>query len=300
MAWASEKLFNFAADRTMPRWGKPDMTTPYRQLHRTRRASTNEDDNNNAEPRRVVLFADTFNRYFDPDTVAASAAVLDHLGYEVVTLQPADGKRALCCGRTFLSAGLMDQARVEARRMLAAVRPHLAAETPVVGLEPSCLLTLRDEYLSLDLGEEAVKLVENSYLLEEFLANEVQSGHLSGALGQLEGNAHIHGHCHQKAFDTFQPMLNCLAMIDGLTVKPIESGCCGMAGAFGYFRDTAGISRDMAELSLLPAIRKTDPADIIVANGFSCQHQIADGSGRTAVHFARVLARALENELHAT
>jgi len=299
MAWLSEKLVGLSADRALPQWRKPGAATPYRQLHRTRQGPPGEDEND-PKSRRVVLFADTFNRYFEPDTAAAAAAVLDHLRYDVTILAPADGKRPVCCGRTFLSAGLVDQARTEAHRMLDAVRPHLAAKIPVIGLEPSCLLTLRDEYLSLGLGAEAEQLAAQSFLLEEFLVREVEAGRLDGRLGHIHGVAHVHGHCHQKAFDAFQPVTDILAMVDGLTVHPIASSCCGMAGAFGYGRDTHSVSRDMAELSLLPAVRKAGPEDIIVADGFSCQHQIADGSGRSALHVARVLARALENDLNSS
>ncbi|MGI9405387.1 MAG: FAD-binding and (Fe-S)-binding domain-containing protein, partial [Hyphomicrobiaceae bacterium] len=295
-AWISEKVLGLAASRPIPVWQPAGARATYRALHRSRRQAdcAGESDPQNLGP--VVMFADTFNRYFEPDTIAAASGVLEHLGYEVIGLTPTDGKRPVCCGRTFLSSGLIDQARVEAQRFLSAVRPHLEAGTAIVGLEPSCLLTLRDEFLSLGLGDEAEQLSRKAVLLEEFLMAEIEAGHLPGSFGRIEGAAHVHGHCHQKAFGAFSAVTDVLEMIDGLDVRPVESSCCGMAGAFGYHRDTQSVSMEMAELSLLPTVRKTAVHDIIVADGFSCQHQIAGGTGRTAVHAAKVLARALQNE----
>ena len=292
-AWLSEKLVGLARGRPLPRWESPGFVRGYETLMRTRRPGAED----NANPPRVVLFADTFNRYFAQSTVAAAEAVLKHLGYDVVALAPIDGKRPLCCGRTFLSAGMVEEARAEARRLLAAVRPHIVAGVPIVGLEPSCLLTLRDEFLSLGLGKEAEQLSEQAFLLEEFLSREMKAGRLTGRLGKLERTVHVHGHCHQKAFGAFDAVTEVLDAIEGLDVKPIESSCCGMAGAFGYGHETEAVSRDMAELSLLPAIRAAHEDDLIVADGFSCQHQISDGTDRKANHVAKVLAMALENEV---
>jgi Fe-S oxidoreductase len=204
----------------------------------------------------------------------------------------------LCCGRTFLAAGRVDEARQEARRMLVALGPHVAKGRSIVGLEPSCHLTLRDELLALRLGEDATALSRSAVLFGEFIAREHRAGRLQLALRPLaQKRALLHGHCHQKAFDALQPTLDALRLVPELAVDVVESSCCGMAGSFGYERAHFDVSMRMAELALLPAVRAADASTLIVADGTSCRHQIADGtrgSGpREAVHVARVLASAL-------
>jgi Fe-S oxidoreductase len=184
--------------------------------------------------------------------------------------------------------------------MLDALSPHVARGTAIVGLEPSCLLTLRDEFVALGLGERARTLASRAMLIEEFLVLENEAGRLDLPLGALaERRALVHGHCHQKAFDAAGAVVTALRWIPGLDVEAIESSCCGMAGAFGYGVDHYDVSMRMAELSLLPAVRTAAADTLIVADGTSCRHQIADGtraSGpRDAVHAIRVLARALRN-----
>jgi Fe-S oxidoreductase len=242
----------------------------------------------------VVLLADTFNIYFEPDNARAALRVLEAAGYRVHLPAVAGERRPLCCGRTFLSAGLVDQARAEARRTIAALLPFVARGVPVIGLEPSCLLTLRDEYLSLLPAAEAGLLAEHSFLFEEFLAREHKAGRLTLKLRALrEKTALVHGHCHQKAFGLVGDVAAVLRLVPDLKVEMIESSCCGMAGAFGYEAEHFEVSMKMAELNLLPAVRKADAGTLIVADGTSCRHQIADGAGRAALHVARVLAQAL-------
>ncbi|HYZ33021.1 MAG TPA: heterodisulfide reductase-related iron-sulfur binding cluster, partial [Crenalkalicoccus sp.] len=194
--------------------------------------------------------------------------------------------RPLCCGRTWLAAGLVEQARAEARRTLAALS---ASDAPVIGLEPSCLMTLRDEFLSLLPGAEAERLAGRALLLSEYLAREKPALPLRPVVPA----AHIHGHCHQKAFGAFPAAVAALSAIPGLKVAPIASSCCGMAGSFGYEAAHQEVSRAMAELSLLPAVRAAPAEDLIVADGTSCRHQIRDLAGRTALHSVRVLEMAL-------
>ncbi len=168
----------------------------------------------------------------------------------------------------------------------------LAGDRPVVGLEPSCLLTLRDEFGSLLPGAESRALADRSMLIGEFLQR-----HAPGlALKPLAGTAHVHGHCHQKAFGAFPDALAALRRVPDLAVQPITSSCCGMAGAFGYGADTQDASRAMAESGLLPAVRAAAAEDIIVADGTSCRHQIADLGGRKAVHSVQVIERALAGD----
>jgi Fe-S oxidoreductase len=164
----------------------------------------------------------------------------------------------------------------------------------VVGLEPSCLFTFRDELLSLRRDDEAKKLSANAFLFEEFLAAEAEAGRLNLPLAPIADKALLHGHCHQKSFGAMPQVAEVLKLIPGLDVSLIDSSCCGMAGAFGYGADTYDASIAMAELSLLPAVRKAAGDTIIVADGTSCRHQIADGTGRQASHVARVLAMSLD------
>jgi Fe-S oxidoreductase len=206
-----------------------------------------------------------------------------------------DHGRPLCCGRTFLSAGLVDQARVELDRLVASFAPFAARGVPIVGLEPSCLLTLRDELLSLRSDNDAKTIGAHAMLFEEFLVREAEAGRLQLPLGPVASKAMVHGHCHQKSFGAFKPVEQALRLIPDLAVETVESSCCGMAGAFGYCADTYQASIEMAELSLLPAVRRADDATLIVADGTSCRHQIKDSTKREALHVARVLAMSLDN-----
>jgi Fe-S oxidoreductase len=202
--------------------------------------------------------------------------------------------RPLCCGRTFLAAGQVDEAKREARRLLAALAPFIERKVPIVGLEPSCLLGLRDEYLVMGLGEQASKLAASALTIEEYLAREHAAGRLRLRLKPLpHARALLHGHCHQKAFDAMRPVEAVLRLIPNLKVETIESSCCGMAGSFGYEAAHVEMSMKMAEASLLPAVRAADENALIVADGTSCRHQIADGAAREALHVVRVLERAL-------
>jgi len=241
--------------------------------------------------REVALLVDTFNRYFEPENARAAVRVLQAAGYRVHVARPRDESRPLCCGRTFLSAGLVEEARTEARRLLQAVAPWLEHGIPVLGLEPSCLYTLRDEYSVLLPGTEA--LGRSAMLFEEFLAREADAGRLALKLKPVAAQALLHGHCHQKAFGAMTAVERSLKLIPGLEVKAIETSCCGMSGSFGYEAEHYEVSMKMAEASLLPAARAASSDALLVAGGTSCRHQIAHGAGRPAQHVARVLERAL-------
>ncbi len=241
--------------------------------------------------REVMLLVDTFNRYFEAENARAAIRVLQAAGYRVHAAYPVLGEQPLCCGRTFLAAGMIEEAKTEARRMLEALGPWLAHGLPVVGLEPSCLLTLRDEYSVLLPGAGA--LAKSALLFEEFLAREADAGRLKLALKPIAGEALLHGHCHQKAFGAMGAVERALKLIPELKVKTIDSSCCGMAGSFGYEAEHYEISMKMAEADLLPAVRKAAPGALIVADGTSCRHQIGHGAKREAFHVARVIERAL-------
>lgn len=241
----------------------------------------------------VVLFADTFNRYFERENIDAAQAVLSAAGYRVHFATPADGGRPLCCGRTFLSVGKVAEARREMERTLAALAPYAEQGMPLIGLEPSCLFGFRDEIPSLLRTDLARRVAGNALLFEEFLAREKAAGKLNLRLAPANKRALLHGHCHQKSFDTMTAIEATLKLIPELEVETIESSCCGMAGSFGYHADTIDVSRAMGELSLLPAVRQAPDDALIVADGTSCRHQIHDGAGREAIHVARVLAMSL-------
>ena len=178
--------------------------------------------------------------------------------------------------------------------MLDAFLPYVKRGVPIVGLEPSCLLSLRDEFLQYGYGEDARRVAQSAFLFEEFLVRENEAGRLNLPLRALDARvAWVHGHCHQKAFDAFRPVQTVLGWIPELDVRPIESSCCGMAGSFGYEAEHYETSTAMAELSLLPAVRQAGAGDLIVADGTSCRHQIHDGAQRDALHVARVLEMAL-------
>ncbi|MGE5160103.1 MAG: FAD-binding and (Fe-S)-binding domain-containing protein, partial [Betaproteobacteria bacterium] len=286
----SERIAGLSAQRTLPQW----RSDTFLSSKAAQAAAVDAPD--------VVLLVDTFNNYHEPENAHAALRVLQAAGYRVAVARAAAGdaerERPLCCGRTYLGAGLVDEAKREARRMVEALAPHVAAGATVVGLEPSCLLSLRDEFLVMDLGGAAAKLSARALMFEEFLAREEKAGRLKLALKALpQKRVLVHGHCHQKAFDAMSPVIAVLKLVPGMQVEVIESSCCGMAGSFGYEAAHYDVSMKMAEQSLLPAVRKAGADTLVVADGTSCRHQIADGTRSTgrreALHVARVLAQAL-------
>ena len=247
-----------------------------------------------AADKGVVLFADTFNAFFESDNLRAAVRVLQAAGYTVHAAQKGAGEDgALCCGRPLMAAGLAAQAKANGRALVDALLPFARRGLAIVGLEPSCLLTLRDELLTMGLGEDAQAVASRALLLEEFLAAEARAGRFAPRLRAAAAPLLVHGHCHQKAFGAVQPVLEVLKLIPGAQPELIESSCCGMAGLFGMEAEHVDVSLQMAEAALLPAVRAA-PGAIVVADGTSCRHQIADGAGRQALHVARVLADHLE------
>ena len=284
----SDAIAQFAAERPLPKWRKDYFHDDEPLFAPTGRSTRCE----------VVLFADTFNRYFEPENVRAAIAVLAAGGYEVHITRPSNGGRPLCCGRTFLAVGNTDAARDEAERTLAALRPQLARGLPVIGLEPSCVFSFRDEIPALLKSDTAREAAGRVMLLEEFLAAEAAAGRLDINFAPAKKRVLLHGHCHQKSFGAMGAVETALKLVPGLDVATIESSCCGMAGAFGYDAETIDVSRAMGELSLLPAVRQAPHDAIIVADGTSCRQQIRDGTRREAMHVARVLAMALPANTH--
>ena len=288
LAALSEKLLGFSARRRLPQWQSQHF------FNTANTGATRAQVLAAAKP--VVLFVDTFNGSFEAGNARAALQVLQAAGYTVhiASKAQADGKH-LCCGRTYLATGMLAQAKAKAGELMAALWPFAEKGIPIVGLEPSCLLTLRDEFLVMNLGPQAQAISEQAMLFEEFLAREAAAGQLEALKARLQAIDQailLHGHCHQKAFGAISPVMDVLKLIPGAKPELIESSCCGMAGSFGYEASHYEVSMQMAELSLLPAVR-AQPDAMVVADGTSCRHQIHDGAQREAVHVAVLLARQL-------
>jgi len=287
-AWLSEKLLGFSARRSLPTWRSDTFwRSPQMRSFVTREqaiAAVQRDG------KAAVLFVDTFNGTFESENALAAAHVLQAAGYAVHTVTKAGGHH--CCGRTYLASGMVDAAKARAGALLDALLPLAQAGVAIVGLEPSCLLTLRDETLVMGLGDKAVVVSKQALMFEEFIAREAQAGRFKLSLKTAGKPILLHGHCHQKAFDAVRPILEVLKLIPDTQAELIESSCCGMAGSFGLEASHHEVSMQMAEASLLPAVRAR-PDAIIVADGTSCRHQIADGAQRDAVHVARLLESLL-------
>ena len=288
LAVLSEKWLGLSSKRTLPQW----QTKTF--FNAGIKTASREQVLAAAKP--VVLFVDTFNGYFESDNALSAVNVLQAAGYTVhVASKSAPDGKALCCGRTYLASGMVDEAKAKASELVNALLPFAAQGIAIVGLEPSCLLTLRDEALSMGLGAAAQTISQHALLLEEFLAREAAAGKLEALKAKLKPTTQpilLHGHCHQKAFAAVSPIIDVLRLIPGAQPELIESSCCGMAGSFGYEAAHYEVSMQMAELSLLPAVRQ-QPGAIVVADGTSCRHQIRDGAQREAVHVAVLLARQL-------
>ncbi len=278
LARLMQRPTGFSAARALPHWS----ARPFRDA---------EAQGADAD---IVLFADPFNRWFEPENLRAAVRVLNAAGRRVTVARPLDGGPPLQCGRTLLSAGLVDEARTEARRLIDALLPHIRAGRSIVGLEPSSLLTLRDEIPAMLPGDDTAQIADAALMFEEYVAAEHEAGRWSLPLRPPGVPVLLHGHCHQKALDVMPAIHKALALLPETDIQLIETSCCGMAGSFGYGLETEAISRQMGELSLFPAIRAAPGDAIIVADGTSCRHQIADGTGRRAIHVARLFELALQ------
>ncbi len=291
----AERLFGISARRSLPTWrsdtfwraaptlgalgiGPGSTAAAIESFHR--------------DGKVVALFIDTFNGWFETENATAAARVLQAAGYRIVIVARGDGTPH-CCGRTALATGQVDRARARLGALIGDLAPLAAAGIAIVGLEPSCLLTLRDEALALGLGDAARTVAGRALLFEEFIAAELAAGRFTARFAKLDRPVLVHGHCHQKAFGAVDSVMTTLRLIPDAAPELIESSCCGMAGSFGIESGHHDVSMAMAELSLLPAVRKR-PEAIVVADGTSCRHQIHDGAQREAVHVARVLAQQLE------
>jgi Fe-S oxidoreductase len=287
--WLGKVALGLSPQRSLPRWRSDTFWRSNEALE----ALADRDSALTAAAaggKVVVLFVDTFNGAFESENARAALRVLGAAGYLVHS--PLRPGAHFCCGRTALACGMVERARERAGALVAELAPLARAGIPIVGLEPSCLLTLRDEALVLGLGDDAEAVAQQALLFEDFVAREAKTGRFELSLQPASAPILVHGHCHQKAFGAVDPILEVLRLIPDAKPALVESSCCGMAGSFGYEAAHHEVSMQMAELSLLPALRQA-PQAIVVADGTSCRHQIADGAGREAVHAARLLERQL-------
>jgi len=235
----------------------------------------------------VVLFHDTFMDYNKPEIGYAAVEILEAAGYQVILPDK------VCCGRPMISKGMLDKARENARINVDALYHYAEAGIPIIGCEPSCLFTLRDEYPDLLRDDRSAVVARQSVLFEEFLVSLHDSGQLDLVFRENPKKILFHGHCHQKALSSVEASLKALRLLPGSQVDEINAGCCGMAGAFGYEREHYNISMSIGEQSLFPIIRLAPEAQIVV-NGFSCLNQLLDGTGRRPYHIVEILREALQ------
>ncbi len=284
----SERLLGFSAKRSLPKWRRDT----FWRAHTTTLFSNREQVLAVAATggKAAILFVDTFNGTFEVEIALAAARVLKAAGYTVHSVAKQGGH--YCCGRTYLACGMIDRAKIKAAELADVLAPFARAGVAIVGLEPSCLLTLRDEALAMGLGEQAEIVGSHAYMFEEFIAREIKAGRFNLELKPVDTPILVHGHCHQKAFAVVDPIMHVLRLIPGAKPELLDGSCCGMAGAFGYEAKHYDVSMAMAEATLLPRVRSV-PNAIVVADGTSCRHQILDGTNREAVHLALLLEQQL-------
>ena len=240
----------------------------------------------------VVLFNDTYMNYNYPNIGIAATEILELAGFKVVPANP------VCCGRPMLSKGLMAKAADNARQNVEALYQHARNGTPIIGCEPSCLLSLRDEYPELvpsgeEWAEKSAAVARNSFLIDEFLAKLVDSGDLGLDFNKTAKKVLFHGHCHQKALAGTGTALRTLRLPPNYEVQDVNAGCCGMAGAFGYEKEHYDISMSIGDMTLFPAVRAKDDSWEVAVSGVSCRQQVESGTGRKARHIIEVLRDAL-------
>ncbi len=275
--WLNETVVGVGKERALPQFAKQSFLKWF-----AKRPAANQGQ------RQVVLFHDTFNTYNDPHIAIAATEVLEAAGFEIIL--PGHN----CCGRPMLSKGLLDDAKALALDTIAKLHPYAAQGIPIVGLEPSCLLSFRDDYHYLLPNDARVKTVsDQAYLFEEFIAHLAEKNELGLTFKPAQKEVLLHGHCHQKSLAGTETAKQVLAL-PGYTVTEVDSGCCGMAGSFGYEKEHVEISMAMGERALFPAVRATNADTIIAAAGTSCREQIYDGTTRLAKHPAEVLRDALQ------
>jgi Fe-S oxidoreductase len=278
---AANKAVGFHPDRSMPLLAE----TTLKSWFDKRKAA------NNINGKKVNFFCDEFTNYLDVEIGKKAILLLEVLGYEVVIPKHVES------GRSYLSKGLVKQAAKIANDNIKLLSQVVSEETPIVGIEPSTILTFRDEYIDLakdDVREKALNLAKNSFTIEEFIANEEGKGNISKVQFTKEKRTVVlHGHCYQKVLSTQHFSSAMLSLPENYNVQIIPSGCCGMAGSFGYEAEHYDVSQKVGELVLFPTIRNLQDDVLIAAAGTSCRHQIKDGTQRIAKHPVEILWDAL-------
>ena len=281
-----KRFSGFAVERSMPSLYKMTLRKWYRN-HMSRKNGSGKSS------RKVFLFADEFTNYNDTEIGIKSILLLERLGYTVIIPDHEES------GRTWLSKGLVRRAKKIANKNIEVLGKIVSSDSPLIGIEPSAILTFRDEYPDLADDhnlEKAKALASNAYMVDEFIANEIEKGNISASHFQSETKLiKLHGHCQQKALSSVAPSVKCLSLPENYKVEVIPSGCCGMAGSFGYEKEHYDISMKIGELVLFPAVRLQSKDVIIAAPGTSCRHQIKDGTGRIALHPVEILYNSLKN-----
>jgi Fe-S oxidoreductase len=275
-----KKFAGFAPERSMPLLYKTTLRSWYKK-HQVEKP----------QPRRVYLFVDEFTNYNDVEIGIKAILLLERLGYEVILPEHLES------GRTWLSKGLVREAKKIANQNIRRLQPLITANAPLIGIEPSAILAFKDEYPDLaddDLLDAAKDLAQHSFLIDDFLAREIDRQHIHpGQFTSEPRSVMLHGHCQQKALSSVAGSVKVLSLPANYSVTTVPSGCCGMAGSFGYEKEHYQISQQIGELVLLPAVRSQGQDIIISAPGTSCRHQIKDGTGRKALHPVEVLYDAL-------
>lgn len=279
---AIKKISGFATQRSLPEIAAQTLHSWYQRRMPATRSNTRK---------KVYLFCDEFTNYHDAEIGRKGILLLEKLGYEVVIPKHIES------GRTWLSKGLLRKAKEIANTNISLLHPLITAETPLIGIEPSAILTFRDEYPDLatdNLLTAAREMAKQVFLIDEFIASEIANGNIRNDLFTKEKKlVKLHGHCQQKAISSLSASVNMLSIPENYRVETIPSGCCGMAGSFGYEKEHYDLSMQIGELVLLPTVRKQLPDTIIAATGTSCRHQIKDGTGVRALHTIEVLYNAL-------
>ena len=276
--WFLDRFIGIDRRRTLPRF----VSEPFSRWFKKRPS------NPRGAKGQVVLYNDTFAEYEEPQIAIAATVLLEKAGYEVILEES-----KVCCGRPMISKGFLTQARELAERNIEALLPYVERSVPIIGIEPSCILTLRDDYRDLVPGARSQQLADGVFMLEEFLVARARAGDLSLEFKPLARKVLLHGHCHQKALIGTAATCEVLGLPPQFEVEEIASGCCGMAGSFGYEKEHYEVSRQVGQQRLFDVIN-TQPLDVeVVAVGTSCRHQIADFTGRKARHWAEVLLEAL-------
>jgi Fe-S oxidoreductase len=282
-----KKFSEFAAERSMPTMYKTTLKNWYKK-YKLQRTKNQKPETRN---QKLYLFCDEFTNYNDTEIGIKAIQLLEKLGYEVIIPEHIES------GRAWLSKGLIRKAKEIANKNISLLHPLVTADTPLIGIEPSAILTFRDEYIDLADDaqfEKAKQLAANVFLIDEFIASEIEKGNIrKEQFTKEQRTILLHGHCQQKALSSVAPSVKLLSLPENYKVETIPSGCCGMAGSFGYEKEHYDLSMKIGELVLFPTVRKQTDDVIIAAPGTSCRHQVKDGTGKKALHPAEVLWNAL-------